>query len=184
MHCCVSRSQIFISLCSTVIWNNNEIVLNNVAEWERVIYLSKLCWFTKVIRSFRFSVKISLGHKQLLHSCIWIHSEFCTSVMTNYLVWPWTCLPQVCKNGLTHTYTQAETHQTFLLRSVHTGSPSLLYGSRTVVPSLHSCLIVVILFEISRATSDTHCSLTCQPWQRSALYIYLCCKDSNDYSAL
>lgn len=49
--------------------------------------------------------------------------------------------------------------------------PSLLYGSRTVVPFLQPCQMVVIQFEISRATSDTHCTLTWQPSQRSVSYI-------------
>lgn len=49
--------------------------------------------------------------------------------------------------------------------------PSLLYGSRTVVPSLQPCQMVVIQFEISRATSDTRCTLTWRPSQRSASYI-------------
>lgn len=50
-------------------------------------------------------------------------------------------------------------------------SPFLLHGSRTVVPSLQACQMVVIQLEISRATSDTHCTLTWQPWQRSVSYI-------------
>lgn len=80
------------------------------------MYFSKLCRFTKVIRSFSFSVKISL-EAQTAPAFMYLNSfSFCTSVMheqqsSQSLTW----LLEVCKGcpNLTHstnTVMQPETH--------------------------------------------------------------------------
>lgn len=131
------------------------------------MYFSKQCWFTRVIRGFSFSVKIPLEAQTApafidLNSFSFLHIYYARGAIQPD--------PECGPN----TSTRAETHTKHVymhVRSLHIGGLSLLYGSRTVEPSLQPCQMVVIQFEISRATSDTHCTMTWQPWQRSVSYI-------------
>lgn len=132
------------------------------------MYFGKLCWFAKAIRSFSFTVTISLRHKKAPTFMRLNPSEICSRAPAN------RADPEQVLHGSTHTCSEAETHTKHFYKCMcgkweHIGSPSLPCGSRTVVSSLRSCQIVVTLFEMSRATSDARCSPTCQPRQRSAL---------------
>lgn len=132
------------------------------------MYFSKHCRFTTVIRSFSFSVKISLEAQTHLNSFSFF---FFTPLlcMNSHPHWP-RVRSKFNTQHKTHWHRRSK-HVYTCMRSTHIGSPALHYGSRTVVPSLQPCQMVVIQFEISRATSDTHCTLTWRLWQRSASYI-------------
>lgn len=62
----------------------------------------------------------------------------------------------------------------------------LLYGSRAVVASLHPCQMVVIQFEISRATDDTHRTRSVAAAVKGQFHISvsLSHKDWRNYSTL
>lgn len=147
------------------------------------MYFTKLCRFTKVIRSFSFTVEISLEAQKapafmaLNFFSTFLHLYYARAAIQSD---PDYDFQGVCKTGQSITCNtvcvsvQTETHTkhvyTFICVRVQR-SPFLLHGSRTVVASLQACQMVVIQFEISRATSDTDCTLTWQLWQRSVSYI-------------
>lgn len=66
------------------------------------MYFAKLCRFTKVIRSFSFTVEISLeAQKAPAFMALNFFFQLSTPLLclSSHPVWPWLWLPEVCKVG-------------------------------------------------------------------------------------
>lgn len=115
-----------------------------------------------------FFMLIHKMEQQMKRIDAWLHlriSSPCITVNDNKLYERWCGRsPKVCGKWPKRVSTGA-------VKSWMKTSSSQLYESRTDVRPHAACQRVVIQFEISRATSKTHCTLTWQPWQSSATYI-------------